>query len=128
MGDADAPDAADERAARLARAQQRHALTERVQRPPASQAARAAAAAPGAKVLGERPWAGNSTRAAAETGWEPMGPPAGPSSYGIASGNSFGYAAVFGLLAVYALIGAAGYVGGFTAIALSAAELAKSFT
>ena len=104
---------ADDRSARLERARLRHADTERTlsPRPPreASEAATFRRSVTGAKVVGERPWSGPSTRQSddVELNWEPMAPP--PRRF---ETGDLGFTAVFGLLAIYAVIGAAVYAGG----------------
>ena len=112
-----------ERAARLARAAEWHAQTEQGLRPPQEETIEEAEAeapprAAGARVLGERPWVGRSTvpEAADDLRWEPMAPPErGPRAFGIPS-NQANYVAVFGVLALYALVGAAGYTGAALAL------------
>ena len=130
----------EQRSQRLARARERHALTERALvspeaatlAPPSTAASTSSAsdtlqqvlARPGARVVGERPWASSSTRHSdgLELPWEPMAPPPAKTSFGLASSNN-GFFAVFGLLAVYAFAGWILYAGGVAAIALAASEL-----
>ena len=103
--------------ARLERARQRHAGTERRVQTDENTASQNETV----KVLGERPWAGNASQADADMGWEPMAP---PSHMGIASSNG-GYFAVFALLAGYALVGMVGYLGGLAAITLALGRLVE---
>ena len=54
----------------------------------------------------------------------PLAPPARKTSFGLPDDNT-GYFAVFGLLAVYALVGWTLYAGGVAAVALAVREVVQ---